>query len=470
MSSLSGKPTDSLMRIFRSLLLLGALLPSALLASESWKAGLARVPITPRRGLWMAGYAARRGPSQGVAQEIYAKALALEDATGQRSVLVTTDLLGFTAALAKQVAERAKARFGLPRDRLLFNSSHTHSGPVVGGMLRIAYSMTDEQAKDVETYTNELADKIVQVIGDALAALAPARLSFGQTEALFAVNRRVPTPDGYVGGVNRSGPVNRSVPILVIDGARGGLRGVVFGYACHNTTIRGDSYLFHGDYAGEAQAWLEHRYPGTVALFVAGCGADSNPHPRGTLLWAREHGTELASAVDKALTGPLTPVRGPLKYRFELLPLAFDDLPDRVELERRLKGDNPYVQLHAQEMLKILDREGQLPVEYPYPLQVWQFGSDLTFIAMAGEVVVDYDLRLKRELGVENLWVAGYSNDVFAYIPSLRVLREGGYEAEGAMIYYGQPSRFAPSVEATIMQKIREMVRTVRRVRTARPD
>ena len=124
----------------------------------------------------------------------------------------------------------------------------------------------------------------------------------------------------------------------------------------------------------------------------------------------------------------------------------------------------------GQEMLKILDREGRLPVEYPYPLQVWQFGSDLTFIAMAGEVVVDYDLRLKRELGVENLWVAGYSNDVFAYIPSLRVLREGGYEAEGAMICYGKPSRFAPSVEAAIMQKIREMVRTVRRVRTARPD
>jgi len=109
-----------------------------------------------------------------------------------------------------------------------------------------------------------------------------------------------------------------------------------------------------------------------------------------------------------------------------------------------------------------LDRDGRLPSEYPYPLQVWQFGQDVTLIAMAGEVVVDYALRLKRELGMEKVWVAGYSNDVFAYIPSLRVLREGGYEAEGAMLYYCQPGAFDPSVEETIVQKAHELVKRLR--------
>jgi neutral ceramidase len=109
-------------------------------------------------------------------------------------------------------------------------------------------------------------------------------------------------------------------------------------------------------------------------------------------------------------------------------------------------------------MLKILDREGHLPSTYPYPLQVWRFGEGLTLIAMAGEVVVDYALRLKKELEPGPLWVAGYCNDVFAYIPSRRVLEEGGYEGGGAMIYYLQPGPFAPSIEETIVRKTHELV------------
>ncbi len=105
---------------------------------------------------------------------------------------------------------------------------------------------------------------------------------------------------------------------------------------------------------------------------------------------------------------------------------------------------------------------GHLPTDYPYPLEIWQFGQDLTLIALGGEVVVDYDLRLKRELGAEKLWVAAYCNDVFAYIPSLRVLMEGGYEGGGAMVYYGQPGPFAPTIEETIIGKVHDLVRQVR--------
>jgi hypothetical protein len=113
-------------------------------------------------------------------------------------------------------------------------------------------------------------------------------------------------------------------------------------------------------------------------------------------------------------------------------------------------------------MLDILERDGRLPDRYPYPVQVWQFGRDLTFLALAGEVVVDYSLRFKNLYGWNNTWVAGYSNDVFAYIPSLRVLREGGYEGGGAMIGYGQPGPFGAAVEETIAEKVDEVVRRAR--------
>ncbi len=427
-----------------------------------WQAGLAKVPLTPTRSVWMAGYAVRSKPSEGVWMELYGKALALEDPSGRKTVLVTLDLLGITAEVAENVTRRAKEKYGLPRDRILLSTSHTHGGPMLERNLEIAYTLTEKQRAAVAAYTREVEEKIVSLIGKSLEKLSPARLSFGHTKAYFAVNRRVEKESGYVIGVNRRGPVDHDVPFLTVDGERGELRAVIFGYACHNTTLGGDIYEFHGDYAGFAQAWLEKRHPEALALFIAGCGADANPYPRREKKWVEEHGKALARAVEGALTGPLKKVGGPLRSRFEKIPLAFATPPTRAELDQQKLSENVYQRRHAEAMLKILDRDGRLPEAYPYPLQVWQFGKDLTLIALAGEVVVDYALRFKKEFGSENTWVVGYSNDVFAYVPSLRVLQEGGYEAEGAMIYYGQPTKFAPSVEDSIVEGIRRMVHQVR--------
>jgi len=429
-----------------------------------WKAGIAKIRITPRKPVWLTGYGARTKPSEGILQDLYAKALALEDESGNRAVLVTTDLLGFPAEVAGNIAEGVQRQFGLSRDRLLLSSSHTHGGPALASPIGFLYGVhtTPEQWRDVEDYTRELEGKVVAVIGAALKDLRPARLSFGHGEASFAVNRRQKADKGFTIGVNAEGPVDHDVPLLRVDSTRGRLRGMVFGYACHNTTLSSNVYQFHGDYAGFAQAWLEKQHPGAAAFFVEGCAGDANPSPRGTVDLARQHGEALAAAVDKTIGGSLTPVRGPLKTAFEVFPIPFATPPSREDFQAQLQHKDKYYRWHAQEMLKIFDRDGRLPSAYPYPLQVWQFGQDLTLIAMAGEVVVDYALRLKKELGSEKLWVAGYSNDVFAYIPSRRVLEEGGYEGGGAMIYYVQPGPFAPTVEETIVRKAHELVERVR--------
>jgi hypothetical protein len=271
------------------------------------------------------------------------------------------------------------------------------------------------------------------------------------------MNRRARTKEEIVIGVNKDGPVDHVVPMLRIDDMHGKIRAVVFGYACHNTTAQ-DMLLFNGDYAGFAQARLENDHPGATALFIAGCGGDANPYPRGMIELAQQHGEELAAAVGKVLGRELEPVHGPLKTAYEEFPVAFATPPGREELQAQLENKDVYHRNWAEAMLKILDRDGHLPSVYPYPLEIWQFSRDLTFIALGGEVVVDYDLRLKKELGAEKLWVAAYSNDVFAYIPSLRVLKEGGYEGGGAMIYYGQPGPFAPTIEETIIGKVHDLI------------
>ena len=443
---------------------------SALAAAQDerqWRAGVATVDITPAPGLWMAGFAARTEAARGTAMPLFAKALALEDARGRRAVLVTLDLLGVTGGMAATIAAEANRRYQLPRASLMLNASHTHCGPVVDEMLSVAYDLTQPQRDAIAAYTRDLESRVVRVIADALAVLAPARLRFGQGGCSFAANRRVQfTPDG---------PVDHTVPVLHVERqvqtaanpANTPTLAIVFGYACHNTTLQATFTQFHGDYAGVAQAALQQRHPGVTAMFVSGCGADANPKPRGTIELVEQHGKALADAVDNAL--PVVTAQWPLfatlETAFDTVDLPFAPVPDRDGWTERLKNDDVYVRRHARLMLDTIERDKRLPAAQTDPIQVWALGQEhaqgLTLVALGGEVVVDYAKRLKAESSNgERTWIAGYSNDVFGYVPSQRVLKEGGYEGGGAMIYYGRPGAFTPDVEPLIVDTVHRLVRT----------
>ena len=227
--------------------------------------------------------------------------MAIEDPQGVRIVIVTSDLIGFSREVSERIAEQARQRFDLDRNRLVITSSHTHAGPTLGHSLPVMYDLTPEQSQAVQDYTQYLEDQVVGVIGKAIGNLAPASLSFHHGKAGFAMNRREPTPQGIKLGVNRQGPVDHDVPVLQVSSPDGKLLAVLFSYACHNTTLGGNQYEFHGDYAGEAQARFEKEHPGAVALFMMGCGGDANPYPRGEMENARAHGEEMASAVAEAI-------------------------------------------------------------------------------------------------------------------------------------------------------------------------
>ncbi len=197
-------------------------------------------------------------------------------------------------------------------------------------------------------------------------------------------------------------------------------------------------------------------------MFIAGCGGDQNPYPRRTLALAQQHGRALANGVEAALISRASPIRGPIRAALETVTLEFAEPPSRQELQQQTKSSNKYERQHAEVLLKELEKTGKIRTEYPYLVQVIQFGDDLTMVALSGEVVVDYSLRLKTELAGPTVWVAGYSNDVFGYLPSLRVLQEGGYEGGGAMRYTNLPGPFAPSVEKRVIDKVHKLVNKVR--------
>jgi hypothetical protein len=240
------------------------------------------------------------------------------------------------------------------------------------------------------------------------------------------------------------------------------LLAAVFGYACHCTVL--DGYEFCGDYAGFAQIELESAHRGAQAMFVAGCGADQNPIPRRSLELAARYGKELAASTNAVLAGPLRNVTGALGTTYEEFPLAFAPLPSRGEIERDAKSPNFYTASRARLLLETINKRGSLEKTYPYPVQVWRLG-ELTWVFLGGEVVVDYSLRIKRNLGSSRTWVSAYCNDVMAYIPSKRVLEEGGYEGGGAMLYYGLPASWSPEVEEAIVGAVARRVQALPRGR-----
>ncbi len=433
----------------------------AFAAEPDWKIGLAQAKITPERPVFLAGYASRNKPFSKVEADIYAKALVLEDREGHRAVLVTTDLIGFPASVAEPICERLRDKMGLKREQILLNSSHTHTGP----MLTLKASEGDEltaaeRERNVE-YTRHLQDQIVELVQRAAAHLEPAKLSKGVGVCPFVMNRREWTPRGVILGVNPRGPADRSAPVLRIDTPDGKLRAVVFGAAVHGTTLTQDNYELCGDYAGFAQVYIQEKYPEAQAMFMLGCAGDANPYPRGSMELSRQHGLTLGKEICRVLEGKLKPVRGPLTIAFDKVALPLQAPPPRAELEKQAAGKSGLQPWIAKRMLAILDRGDKLPTHYDAPLAVWQFGNDLTLVALSGEVVVDYALMLEKELGPGNLWLAAYSNDVYGYLPSARVLKEGGYETRG--LYSGGIGLFDAKAQDVFVAKVRELAKKVGR-------
>ena len=434
-------------------------LPAADGKEAGWKAGVAVQVITPSESMWMAGYGARKKPAEGKTHDLFVKALALRDPDGGELLLLTSDLVGISRSLAEAVTAEVMRRTKLKREQIMLTVSHTHCGPVTRGNLIDMYDMPADEAKKIGPYTDKLKGWMTDTLVKAHDDLKPARLAVGQGTARFAVNRRQVTDKGIINGTNPDGPVDHDVPVLRVEGADGKLRAVVFGYACHNTTLQ--FYQWCGDYAGFAQEYVQEKHPGAVALFWDGCGGDANPLPRSTVELCKKYGRALADAVEDVLAGKMTPVNGTVKARYATLALAFDKLPEKEQLAADLLSKQVAVRKRAERLLKVLKDGGKIDDQYRYyPVQVWRLGDGPLWVALGGEVVVDYSLRLKKELkGDRPVWVTGYANDVMAYIPSERVLKEGGYEADSSMIYYGHPTRWAPGLEKKIVDKVHELVK-----------
>jgi neutral ceramidase len=389
-------------------------------APSAFTAGIARREITPKENVWMGGFAFRNRPSESVLTPLWAKTLALADGSGDIAlVLAALDRVSLSRELTQSIESECARRFGLPRKRLVIFCSHTHSGPMDWPSIW----MPDDpiEREKIEKYSGWLVSQLVEAIGEACAERKAVTLGFHQGLSGIGVNRR----RAREGCRHFPGPVDHDVPVLRIADEAGNPAAILFGYACHATAL--GNYEISGDWPGFACEALESRFPGASVFYVPGCGADINPLPRllpgKEVALAKSYGEIMATAVETAQSAPGSSLSGPLEVRRGTADLFYES--------------------------------ASAPLEYP----AWtiRFGSDLLWIALCGEVVVDYSLALKARHGWDSTWVSAYASPTLTYFPSRRVWEEGGYEAGDHTVRIGHPSRFREDVETRILALISEL-------------
>ena len=407
-------------------------------------AGAAAGGITPRVGVDLSGYAARPGPSVAMHDELWCRALVLDDGA-RRVAIAALDLLGVDLELDAAIREAASVH--VPPEHILINCSHTHAGPSVTRLDR-------RVAPDLD-YVSSLPTRIAAVVAEAASRLAPAALRYGSTPARIGINRRERTPDERtIIGRNPAGIVDDEMRALAVNTADGGPLAVVFHHACHGTTLGGENRLISAEWMGAACACLEQR-TGVPALFLQGCAGQTNPDARERSFGeVARLGQSACEAVVRALAAAEPIPGGPLAAHRESIALPLQDPPDPKQARAglaaaeaaaaraRSEGAHPYwVQALesclplARQIVELADR-GATELTLPFAVQAMRVG-DLALVGLSGEVFLEFARRIAAASPFPHTWALGYSNGCECYVPTAEAFAEGGYEADDSFRWYG---------------------------------
>jgi hypothetical protein len=407
--------------------------------------GSASAEITPDWPLTLAGFAARTGPSQGVSQPLRVRVSVLESTgdNGQvrRAVVAVADMLWWGPHQVPTLRAEIAAVTGAPEANILLSATHTHSGPQASTRASATIGVADPRFLDL------LRAQTLAAATEAAANLEPVTVSRFRGTHSLGFNRRY--------DFNPDGPEDPALTVLRFDRPDGQPAALWVHYTCHPVITQ--EPLVSGEFCGVAMDRLEARL-GATALYLQGCCGDINPRMgdekrtvRGTNADVERIGGELADAVESLLASgnpePLDPT--PIMAVHRDLDLPFAALPTEGELRAQAGEPGVYGELAR----ALLDHPEWLAPSIPLHMQRLDVADGLSLLAMNGEVVVEYGIRI-REASAGAVLPMGYANGMTGYVPTARIIAEGGYEAGEARPYFLLPAPFDPAVEAVMDEAI----------------
>ena len=425
-----------------------------------WQVGYAEADITPALGeAMLAGYGRPR-QVQGTLAPLRAQVLALQDRSGRRVLLVTADVLGFGRDSVDALRRKIEKTHGIPVSAVCFAASHTHWGPAINYRTNFAIGGLNVW------YLARLEETLLKLVNQAVKDLAPAEMAYGAAETQIGLCRRLPNARGEFGwGPNPEGSYDRHTPVLRITRRQSPRQIVLVGHACHPTSV-GSVDKWSPDYPGTMRRKLEAALEDSRALFVMGCGGDAKVVFRDAVTGKYEFaaspeqsdaaGEKLAKDVLAYLSkGDLSLLDAELETRLVSGALSLQPPRSRAQLEEMaLLGDLKSTRTWwARQSLAYPDSWRALP----YEVQVWRLG-DLTVVALEGEVCADWG-PLTRSLALtRHTMTIAYANEVSGYIPTARIIREGGYEGDTSHMAYFLPAPIEPRMEIELTGLVQRAV------------
>jgi dienelactone hydrolase len=441
-------------------------------SAGGWQAGYAEADITPAAGEAMLAGFGRPRQVQGTLAPLRAQALALQDQNGRRAILFTADVLGFSRVSVEVLRRKIEKTHGVDPSAVCFAASHTHWGPAINYRTNFTIGGLNVW------YLARLEETLLKLADSAIKDLSPAEVAYGACDVRIGMCRRLQSDRGqFVWGANPEGSYDEHTPVLRITRGRSPKQLVLVGHACHPTST-GTVDKWSPDYPGAMRRKLELALDDCRALFVMGCGGDAKVVVRDEKTGKDDFaaspeksdaaGEKLAEQVLAYLEkSQLAPLDGKLETRLVSGALSLQLPRSREQIEALALDGNPRTgsTWWARQSLAYPDERRQ----QRYDVQAWTLG-ELTLVALEGEVCADWGPMTRALAPTKYAMTVAYANEVPGYIPTARIIREGGYEGDTSHMAYFLPAPFEPKMEVELQALIEEALsRTNHTATSARP-
>ncbi|TMV52996.1 hypothetical protein FE783_02080 [Paenibacillus mesophilus] len=420
--------------------------------------GTAKVDITPQRPIPLAGYGHRKGPFLGINRRLYARVNVFEqhDGVEKRRVLIAQgDIIWWGSERMARIRETLAERFGIGPSDLILSAQHTHGGPQTSTEFCDVLGLPDAD------YLDSLDQSLFRGVETAIANLEPITIERGKGDCRIGINRRKIVGGAMTMAPNPDGLLDTDVNVIRFRKEDGTAKAVFVHYTCHPTTT--NTNYVTSEYPGVAAERLEATFGrGTVVSFLQGCTGNIRPALHrddkfysGTEEEVAKSGRLLANEVERVLDGTMEELAAlPVSGRRIVVQLPFQTLPTEAEIDERIAKGGAL----AEWGMKLRSNPEKLRSHIPFELTRIKLADGLSFLAMDGEVVLEYG-DYAKELSGDRTLAMGYSNGMIGYVPTASQIAEGGYEGKDSSVYFALPAPFAPETETIIRKAIEQLIR-----------
>ncbi|MDD4298009.1 MAG: neutral/alkaline non-lysosomal ceramidase N-terminal domain-containing protein, partial [Ruminiclostridium sp.] len=414
---------------------------------------------TPEGSVMQCGFSARTHKSVGIHDDTYASVVLMQ--ANETIAIIALDVCLGDRSFTDSLKETLNEKHGLTPEKIIINYSHTHAAVALRSENKDG--TTDQEGLK---YCNSVIDKVVNLVDEGLNNLSTGDLYIFKGKSKFGVSRRFPSDEGILWRPYfDDNSIDTDLFLLKFVDSKGHLKGLIYNYACHPTTLGSDNYLISADYPGVVRKALEEWNNGMTAVFLQGCGADVKPSATAddgrfkscNFDELEKAGISLADEIKKCLQS----------QNWRKIEADFSATATEVKLYSEIWDDEKWnamlndpneAEYRKRAIERILEgkKENKIKNYFPYYISVLRLDDKTCIAALENEVVSDYGKAIKG-LFQEDVITLGYSNSIVCYIPTKKVLIEGGYERE-TFLNAEIAGVFVPEIEDIIIGRTSLMI------------